>query len=82
MQEFRDPCGRAAASRCFEHHLSFFKEILFAMVGQADAILVQNAAGLGFMLRAAGGRTQHQPSTRSILNQNRGLLRQHAKVVL
>ena len=25
------------------------------------AILVQNATGLGFMLRAAEGRTQHQP---------------------
>ena len=47
---------------------------------RADAILVQNAAGLGFMLRAAEGRTQHQPSTRSILHQNRGPLRQHTKV--
>ena len=42
-------------------------------VDKAEAILVQNAAGLGFM---------HQPSTRSILNQNRGLLRQHNKVGL
>ena len=32
-----------------------------ALVRQADAILVQNAAGLGFMLRAAEGRAQHQP---------------------
>ena len=46
------------------------------------AILVQNATGLGFVLHVAGGRTQHQPSTRSILNQNRGLLRQHTKVVI
>ena len=51
-----------------------------ALVRQADAILVQNAAGLGFMLRAAEGRMQHQPSTRSILHQNRGLLRQQTKV--
>ena len=51
-----------------------------ALLGQADAILVQNAAGLGFMLRAAEGRMQHQPSTRSILHQNRGPLRQHTKV--
>ena len=53
-----------------------------SMLSQESAILVQNAAGLGFMLRAAEGRTQHQPSTRSILNQNRGLLRQHTKVVM
>ena len=52
------------------------------MLSQESAILVQNAAGLGFMLRAANGRTQHQPQTRSILNQNRGPLRQHTKVVL
>ena len=51
-----------------------------ALAIQHRAILVQNAAGLGFMLRAAEGRTQHQPSTRSILHQNRGPLRQHTKV--
>ena len=31
-----------------------------ASLGQADAILVQNAAGLGFMLRTAEGRAKHQ----------------------
>ena len=45
-----------------------------ALVIQHRAILVQNAAGLGFMLRAAGARTQHQPSTRSILHQNRPIM--------
>ena len=38
-----------------------------------------NAAGLGFMLRAAEGRTQHQPSTRSILHQGLRPVRQHNK---
>ena len=51
-----------------------------ALLGQADAILVQNAAGLGFMLRAAEGRTQYQPSTRSILHQGLRPVRQHTKV--
>ena len=37
------------------------------MLSQRSAILVQNAAGLGLMLRAASGRTQHKPETRSNL---------------
>ena len=52
---------------------------LFVEVRQAGAILVENAAGLGFMLRAAESRTKHQPSTRSIFIQNRGPLRQRNK---
>ena len=52
------------------------------MLSQESAILVQNATGRGLMLRAAEGRTRHQPSTRSILNQNRELMRQHTKVVI
>ena len=31
------------------------------MLSQKSAILVQNAADLGLMLRAAFGRTQHKP---------------------
>ena len=41
--------------------MGFASIVLFEGVWQAGAILVQNAAGLGFMLRAAEGRTQHQP---------------------
>ena len=59
---------------------SGFNLIFSAQPTNNYVILVQTAAGLGFMLRAATGRTHHQLSTRSILHQNRGHLRQHTKV--
>ena len=52
------------------------------MLSHGAQALVQNAAGLGFVLRAAEGRTQYQPSTRSILNQGMRPVRQRTKVGL
>ena len=50
------------------------------MLSQGSAILVQNATGLGLVLRTASRRTQYQPSTRSILHQGMRPVRQHTKV--